>query len=44
MVHGVLDASKTYGVGNVSRRAYYEEIAEALVKDQLGRNPAVGAR
>jgi hypothetical protein len=44
VVHGVLDTPKTYGIGDVSRRAHDEEIAQALVKHQLGRNPAVGAR
>src|SRR4029077_6568758 len=44
VVDGILDTPQAYGVGDVTRGAYDEEIAEALVKNQLGRNPAVGTR
>jgi hypothetical protein len=42
VVDGVLDTAEAYGIGDVSRSAHDEEIAQALVKNQLGRNPAVG--
>ena len=43
MVHGVLDTAKSNRIGDISRSTYDEEIAETLIKNQIRRNPAVGA-
>ena len=42
MADGVLDAIDRNRIGNVAREPYHEQIAEALVKDYLGRGARVG--
>jgi hypothetical protein len=42
VIYRILNASEADGVGYISGRPYDKEVAEALVKDQLRGDPAIG--
>ncbi len=42
MFHGILDASKLDGIGNIAGYLDHKNIAQSLVKNVLRWNPGIG--